>query len=124
MSASAVRSVLPVLLLSAAVTGCQPARSTDRESLARCLPNWVKLSQVERRLSELGAYAQGGKVFAGSGKEIYFYEFRFGGPPPGPYGGPASPSVGRTSDGRKWEITDLPKLGEQYALVEITVNLP
>jgi hypothetical protein len=79
---------------------------------------------VEQELSELGVYAQGGKLFAASGKEVYFYE-RWTGGPPSPGGGWGGVDfIRRTSDGKKWETTDLAKLRKRYVLIEFRVHTP
>jgi hypothetical protein len=126
MIAAAVRTILPGVLLCALLAGCNEGRSTDTESLSRCLPSWVKRHGVfEQELRKHGAYAKGGKLFAASGKKIYFYEHWRGGPPPLEDGGGGGVSfIGKTSDGKKRQTTELPELRRQYVLIEIPVNTP
>jgi hypothetical protein len=80
------RTHLLALCVAAACAGCSgitpsAVRSSDADELARCLPAGVGMSSVlpdsggttvARKLAELGAYAEDGKLYDRSGKPIRF----------------------------------------------------
>lgn len=112
------------LALGVSLSNCGFPPVEQSQSLAECLPNSIKLTDiaersserkltVEQRLDELKAVCNDqGDLIANSGKEVYFYKLT------GCWGN--APSNYREILQRQQE--EIQKLSQSYAVIEMTCN--